>query len=63
MSADRDKLIAAVYSVSMSPQYFDESLDTIDALLFAELPEDTERQLLPGGGVSGINGWSKPIEY
>ncbi len=60
MSADRDKLIAAVYSVSMSPQYFDESLDTIDALLFANLAEDSESQLRPNGGVSGtINGQSQ----
>ena len=61
MNADRDKLIAAVYSVSMSPQYFDESLDTIDALLFDNLAEDTQSRLLPNGGVSeSINGQSQP---
>lgn len=34
MDIDRDKLISAVYSAGMAPEYFDESLDTIDTLVF-----------------------------
>lgn len=37
ISSDRDKLIAAVYSASMSPEYYDQSLETIDTLVFKNL--------------------------
>lgn len=39
LSTDRDKLIAAVYSVGMSPEYYDESLETIDALVLTKMAE------------------------
>lgn len=55
LNADRDKLIAAIYSVGMSPEYYDESLETIDALVLEQMTEDAQSMHAPDFEGSKLN--------
>ncbi|PHR92687.1 MAG: hypothetical protein COA69_07610 [Robiginitomaculum sp.] len=55
MNADRDKLITAVYSAGISPEYYHESLETIDTLVFANPAGDADNIIESGSGLPKSN--------